>query len=217
MAEKIKIDIVSDVVCPWCTIGYKRLEKAISELGVEDKIEIEWQPFELNPNMPPEGENVQEHIANKYGASAADQKRSQEQMAQAGAELGFKFDYFDEMKIVNTRDAHISLHYAKYFGKQTELKMELVSSFFSKRKDVSDKEVLKQALENVGLNVEEAMSQLENDTARDQVKSTEAYWQNLGVSSVPTMVFNNKSALTGAQPVNTFKQVLKELLQEIYS
>ena len=212
MTEKLKIDIISDVVCPWCTIGYKRLEKAISELGIEDKIEIEWQPFELNPQMPAEGENVQEHIANKYGAGIEDQRRSQEQMAQAGAELGFKFDYFNGMKIVNTRDAHILLHYAKGFDKQTELKMQLVAAYFSERKNVSDKEVLMQAVENVGLNVEEAMAQLDNDAARDQVKSTEAYWQSLGVSSVPTMVFNNKSALTGAQPVETFKQVLTELL-----
>lgn len=212
MTEKLKIDIISDVVCPWCTIGYKRLEKAISELGIEGKIEIEWQPFELNPQMPAEGENVQEHIANKYGAGIEDQRRSQEQMAQAGAELGFKFDYFNGMKIVNTRDAHILLHYAKGFDKQTELKMQLVAAYFSERKNVSDKEVLMQAVENVGLNVEEAMAQLDNDAARDQVKSTEAYWQSLGVSSVPTMVFNNKSALTGAQPVETFKQVLTELL-----
>jgi len=214
MSEKIKIDIVSDVVCPWCTIGYKRLEKAISEMGVEDKVEIEWHPFELNPNMPVEGENVQEHIANKYGASLEDQKRSQQHMTEVGAELGFSFDYFDDMRMVNTRDAHILLEYAKENGKQTELKMRLVESFFSERKDVSTKEILKLALKEVGLNVDEGMARLESDEARTEVKTKEAYWQNLGVSSVPTIVFNKKSAVTGAQPVSVFKEVLTEMLQE---
>ncbi|GAC1382139.1 MAG: hypothetical protein NVSMB45_07950 [Ginsengibacter sp.] len=133
MKEKIKIDIVSDVVCPWCTVGYKRLEKAITELGIQDRVEIEWQPFELNPQMPPEGQNVQEHIAEKYGSTLEQQKKSQRNMAEAGAELGFTFDYFDEMKIVNTLQAHILLEYAKAFGKQTQLKMRLTASFFSER------------------------------------------------------------------------------------
>lgn len=214
MSSKLKIDIVSDVVCPWCTIGYKRLEKAIDEMGVQDKIEIEWHPFELNPNMPEEGENVQEHIANKYGASLEDQKRSQEHMTEVGEELGFKFDYFDDMRMVNTRDAHILLEYAKENGKQTELKMRLVESFFSERKDVSSKEVLKMALQEVGLNVEEAMRKLDSEKARLEIETKEAYWKNLGVNSVPTIVFNMKSAVTGAQPVSVFKDVLADLLQE---
>lgn len=214
MKDKIKIDIVSDVVCPWCTIGYKRLEKAISEMGIQDKVEIEWHPFELNPNMPEEGENVQEHIANKYGASKEDQIRSQEHMKEAGAELDFKFDYFEEMRMVNTRDAHILLDYAKEKGKQTELKMRLVESFFSERKDVSNKETLQMALKEVGLNANEAMARLESEEARDQVESKEAYWKNLGVNSVPTIVFNKKSAVTGAQPVAVFKEVFTELIQE---
>jgi len=214
MGSKLKIDIVSDVVCPWCTIGYKRLEKAINEMGIQDKVEIEWHPFELNPNMPEEGENVQEHIANKYGANLEDQKRSQAHMTEVGEELGFKFDYFDDMRMVNTRDAHILLEYAKENGKQTELKMRLVESFFSERKDVSSKKVLKQALQEVGLNVEEAMAKLDSEKARLEIETKEVYWKNLGVNSVPTIVFNMKSAVTGAQPVSVFKDVLAELLQE---
>lgn len=210
--DKIKLDIISDVVCPWCTIGYKRLEKAIHEMGVQDRIEIEWQPFELNPHMPVAGENVKEHIANKYGASPEDQIRSQEHMNQAGAELGFTFDYFDEMRMVNTRDAHILLDHAKEKGKQTELKMRLVTAFFSERKDVSDREILMQEVKAIGLDPNDALSKLDNDDARYEVQSKESYWQNLGVSSVPTMVFNGKSAVTGAQPVDVYKQILTELL-----
>lgn len=213
MTDKLKIDIVSDVVCPWCTIGYKRLEKAISELGIEDQIEIEWQPFELNPNMPAEGQNVQEHIAEKYGTTLAQQKESQQRMVDAGAELGFTFDYFDNMRMANTFDAHVLLEYAKDFGKQTELKMRLTASFFSERKDVSKRAILKQALLDVGLNAEEALAKLDDDNARSAVRTKEDYWKSLGVNSVPTIVFNRKSAVTGAQPIDVFKQVLTELLE----
>ncbi|MEQ3665573.1 MULTISPECIES: DsbA family oxidoreductase [unclassified Olleya] len=214
MANKLKIDIVSDVVCPWCTIGYKRLEKAIKELGVEDQLEIEWQPFELNPNMPAEGQNVIEHIAEKYGSTLDQQRESQQMMTDAGEELGFKFDYFDEMRMANTFDAHVLLEYAKDFGKQTELKMTLTKAFFSDRKDVSKRDVLKEALLEVGLNADEALAKLDSDEAKLEVRNKQNYWKNMGVNSVPTIVFNRKSAVTGAQPVDTFKQVLTELIAE---
>ncbi|MDN3492177.1 DsbA family oxidoreductase [Winogradskyella bathintestinalis] len=212
MKDKLKIDIVSDVVCPWCTIGYKRLEKAISELGVEDQITIEWHPFELNPMMPAEGQNVNEHITQKYGSTLEQQDQSQQHMTEVGKSLGFTFDYFKEMRMVNTFDAHVLLDYAKDFGKQTELKMRLTTAFFSERKDVSDRKVLKQILLDVGLEAEEALAKLDNDEARNEVRKQQNYWKNLGVNSVPTIVFNKKSAVTGAQPVDTFKQVLTELI-----
>ena len=214
MTKILKIDIVSDVVCPWCTIGYKRLEKAITELGVEDQVDITWQPFELNPNMPAEGQNVNEHITEKYGSTTAQQNESKKMMTEAGAELGFKFDYFDEMRMVNTFDAHVLLEYAKDFGKQTELKMTLTKAFFSDRKDVSTKAVLKEALLSVGLDADKALAKLDDEAARSAVRDQQNYWKNMGVNSVPTIVFNRKSAVTGAQPVATFKQVLTELLAE---
>lgn len=214
MKNKLKIDIVSDVVCPWCTIGYKRLEKAIIELGIKDQVEIEWQPFELNPNMPAEGQNVNEHITEKYGSTTEQQNQSKEMMTEAGAELGFKFDYFDKMRMVNTFDAHILLEYAKDFGKQTELKMTLTKAFFSDRKDVSDRDVLREALLSVGLNVDEAFATLDNEEAKNKIRTIQNQWKNMGVNSVPTIVFNRKSAVTGAQPVATFKQVLSELIKE---
>ncbi|GAB7255641.1 DsbA family oxidoreductase [Polaribacter sp. OB-PA-B3] len=214
MTNKLKIDIVSDVVCPWCTIGYKRLEKAIEELGVKDQIEIEWQPFELNPNMPKEGQNVVEHISEKYGSTIEQQNESKRNMTEIGADLGFKFDYFDDMRMVNTFDAHVLLEYAKDFDKQTELKMTLTKAFFSDRKDVSEKEILKEALFEVGLNADEALAKLDNEQARIEVRNKQNYWKNLGVNSVPTIVFDRKSAVTGAQPIATFKQVLTELIKE---
>ncbi|WP_396632027.1 DsbA family oxidoreductase [Maribacter sp. R86514] len=214
MKEKLKIDIVSDVVCPWCIIGYKRLEKAISELGVEDRVEIEWQPFELNPGMPPEGQDLTEHIAEKYGSTVEQQQASQQNMTDIGEELGFKFDYFEGMRMANTFDAHVLLEYAKDFGKQTELKMRLITSFFTERKDVSDRAVLKEALLDVGLNADEALAKLDSEEARYEVRNKQGEWKNMGVNSVPTIVFNMKSAVTGAQPVSTFKQILGELIAD---
>lgn len=213
MKEKLKIDIVSDVVCPWCTIGFKRLEKAIAELKLENQVEIEWQPFELNPNMPAEGQNIIEHLAEKYGATAEQQNASKQHMTEVGNSLGFKFDYFDEMRMSNTFDAHVLIEYAKAFGKQTELQMRLTTAFFSERKNVSDRAILKQALLDVGLNAEEAMSKLDDEEVRKEIHNKEEYWKSMGINSVPTIVFNRTSAVTGAQEVATFKQVLMDLTQ----
>ncbi|AIM59279.1 thioredoxin [Cellulophaga lytica] len=213
MSNKIKIDVVSDVVCPWCAIGYKRLEQAITEMGIQDKIELEWQPFQLNPNMPTNGQDLEEHITEKYGSSPEQQQESQERMTDFGAELGFKFDYFKGMRMANTFDAHVLLEYAKENGKQTQLKMRLMNAFFGERKDVSNRDILKQELETVGLNTREAFALLDSQDKRTKVKSDEDYWKSLGVNSVPTVVFNRKSALTGAQPVAVYKQVLTELLE----
>lgn len=211
MENKIKIDIVSDVVCPWCAIGYKRLEQAINELGIQDKVEIEWQPFELNPQMPNEGQNVQEHIAEKYGATESQQQQSQQHMTEVGKELGFTFDYFNDMKMVNTFESHILLEYAHKFDKQTELKLALMTAFFSQRKDVSNRDVLKNILQEVGLDPDQGIVLLDNTASQDEVRNKQNYWKSLGVSSVPTIVFNRKSAVTGAQPIDIFKQVLTEL------
>ena len=212
MADKIKIDIVSDVVCPWCTVGYKRLEKAISELGIQDKVEIEWQPFELNPTMPADGQNLNEHMMEKYRMSPEQLKQTQQQMVDAADDVDFSFNFTDKTLMVNTFEAHILLDYAKEFGKQTDLKMELMKAYFSDGKDVSDKNILKQALLNVGLNAEEALSKLDNKEAIEEVKAKQNYWKNAGVRSVPTIIFNRKGAVTGAHPVSAFKNFLSQMI-----
>ena len=156
MSEKIKLDIISDVVCPWCIVGFKHLEAAIEELNLQDKVEIEWQPFELNPDMPSEGEELRDHIARKYGSAREDSDRARANLTQLGADYGFTFDYFDGMKIVNTLDAHKLLDYAHQIGKQTALKMRLFSAFFTERKDVSKQEVLIKEAESVDIPAEQS-------------------------------------------------------------
>ncbi|MDO6717776.1 DsbA family oxidoreductase [Psychrosphaera sp. 1_MG-2023] len=212
MVDKVKIDIISDVVCPWCIIGYKNLQQAIAELDVADRVEIQWQPFELNPDMPPEGEELRAHSARKYGSTPQSSAQFRIDMTNRGKEVGFSFDYFDNMKIVNTRENHILLEYAKEYGLQTELKLRLFSAFFSEHKDVSDRDVLRREAAAVGLNADEAMATLDSDDAIQAVIEHEKFWQGIGVTSVPTFVFNQSSGIAGAHPVETFKSFLaKEL------
>jgi predicted DsbA family dithiol-disulfide isomerase len=214
MSTRIKLDIVSDVVCPWCIVGYNHLKAAIDDLGVQNKVEIEWQPFELNPDMPPEGEELSAHITRKYGSTAEDSARARANIKQQGAEHGFEFSYFDGMKMVNTFEAHILLEYAKEMGKQTELKMRLFAAFFTEHKDISDRAILRSELNQIGLDIDAAMARLDDEIARNAVRETQSQWTQLGISSVPTIVFNRQSAISGAHPVETFKQILTELLAD---
>jgi len=212
MSNKIQLDIVSDVVCPWCIVGYKNLKKAIDDLNVADRIELQWQPFELNPNMPPEGQDLREHVAEKYGSSLEESNQARINITARGKEAGFTFNFFDEMKIVNTRDAHILLEYAYEEGKQTELKLRLFSAAFTEQKDVSNREILLTEASSVGLDAEEASARLTAEVYRKKVVEHEQEWQGLGISSVPTVVFNRTSAMSGAQPVEAYKEALTELL-----
>nr|WP_319554495.1 DsbA family oxidoreductase [uncultured Vibrio sp.] len=212
MNNTVKIDIISDVVCPWCIIGYNHLTAAINELGIEDRIDIEWQPFELNPDMPAEGENLREHVARKYGSTTEESKNARIRIAGIGAAHGFEFNYFDDMKMLNTFDAHILLDYAKGFGKQSELKIRLFAAFFSEQKDISDREILKQELISVGLDAEEGMRWLDDEQRRSAIRTTEKQWQTMGVSSVPTVIFNHESSISGAHSVEGYKQILSELI-----
>lgn len=215
MSNKIKLDIISDVVCPWCIVGYNHLAAAIEELGLQDKVEIEWQPFELNPDMPPEGEELRAHVARKYGSSKVDSDRARANITQAGAKYGFNFNYFDGMKIVNTLDAHVLLDYAHQVGLQTELKMRLFSAFFTENKDVSDRNILIQEAEAVGISAKQSQAAFADEEGKSRVKARIVQWQQMGVSGVPTVVFNRTSALTGAQPQETFKQVLLEISESL--
>ncbi|MFT5699883.1 MAG: putative DsbA family dithiol-disulfide isomerase [Desulforhopalus sp.] len=213
MTSKIKLDIISDVVCPWCIIGYNRVSKAISELELQDRVEIEWHPFQLNPDMPVEGEDAHAHMSRKYGMNQEDIRGTFAQMTALGAEVGFTFDFFDSFKMVNTSDLHILLDFAKESGKQTDLKMRLFKACFSERKNVSDRRILAQELQSVGLNVNEGLARLADQKIREKVRIHEAHWKGLGVSGVPTMIFNNSDTFTGAQPINIYKQVLSSCLE----
>jgi predicted DsbA family dithiol-disulfide isomerase len=214
MSNKIKIDIVSDVVCPWCIIGYKRLEAAIIELKLEKQVEIEWQPFELNSDMPPEGENLRDHVLRKYGASKEDSKKTRLNIKTLAAEYGFDFNYFEEMKIVNTKDSHILLDFAHEKGLQNKLKQRLFSAFFSEKKDVSNRDILIEEAKCIGLDSTDVLAALEDNNRLQKVIAQERLWQSQGISGVPTVIFDRKSAITGAHPEETYKQILKEIINQ---
>ncbi|TVU66068.1 DsbA family oxidoreductase [Vibrio atlanticus] len=214
MSNKIQLDIISDVMCPWCVVGYKNLEQAITELGLAEQIELEWQPFELNPDMPQEGENLRDHIMRKYGSSAEESQSSREQLAARGQVVGFDFNFYDNMRMVNSRHLHVLLDFALAYGKQTELKLRFFNAHFTEEKDLADLEVIAQELEAVGLDSNKALKRLKNADNVKKIEAQEFEWQRMGISAVPTVVFNRKSAVTGAQTVETYKQILQELIAE---
>ncbi|MFT5836334.1 MAG: putative DsbA family dithiol-disulfide isomerase [Sulfurimonas sp.] len=211
---KVKIDIVSDVVCPWCAIGYQRLNQAIKELKIEDRVEVVWHPFELNPDMPREGQNANKYLMNKLRLSEDGLIQKRKSVAKIGEESGFKFNYFQKMKKVNTFNAHVLLDYAKELNKQTELKVRLQKAYFAEKKDINNRDVLFLEVKSVGLNAYEAMARLDNDEAIKRVQDEEQYWRDRGVSAIPTMIFNDSVVRRGANQVEMYKELLTELINK---
>ncbi len=212
MAEPLRIDIVSDVMCPWCIIGYKQLENALAATGT--KAFITWHPFELNPQMPPGGQNFREHIVEKYGTSAEDSERSRAQMTQLGEELGFTFNFDDNMRMANTFLAHQLLHWAEQQGRQHELKMELFETHFTHQKNVGDINVLAEAAERVGLNKEDALAVLADQRFANDVREIQHFWNRQGIQGVPATVVNRRHLIQGAQGQAGFTQLLEQLALE---
>lgn len=209
---RLRIDIASDVVCPWCIIGYRQLETALRETGMQ--AEIHWHPFELNPQMPDEGEDLQQHLAAKYGSTPEDSRKSRARLTAMGAELGFTFNYADDMKMVNTFRAHQLLHWAGTQGREHELKMALFEAYFTHRQDVNDPEVLADIAKSIGLDRNEALAVLRDARFADAVRDAERLWINRGIQGVPAMVFNQKYLVTGAQGTDNFTSILQQLAEE---
>lgn len=207
----LRVDIVSDVVCPWCIIGYRQLQKALATMPGRFDVELQWHPFELNPHMPPGGQDLGEHIAQKYGASKEQSRAARERLTQLGASLDFTFDYFDGMRMVNTFSAHQLLHWAREKDLQTALKLELFSAFFSRRQDVSDPEVLADAAGRAGLSRAEALSVLDEGRYAGAVRAEQEAWAEREIHAVPTFLFNGKYQVPGAQDAETFVRLLDRL------
>jgi predicted DsbA family dithiol-disulfide isomerase len=213
-AFPLQVDIVSDVVCPWCIIGYRQFEKALGLSQQSFDVTVTWHPFELNPHMPPEGQNLGEHIQQKYGSSEAQRRSARTRLTQLGAALGFQFNYSDAMRVVNTFQAHQLLHWARIEGKQTELKLALFTAFFSEGKDVSDRATLLGICECVGLSEDEAQSVLESGRYAGAVRSEQRQWLDREIHGVPFFVFNNRFSVPGAQEAETFAKVLNKLVEK---
>ncbi len=212
ITAEIRIDIVSDVVCPWCIIGYKQLERALRESGVT--AELRWHPFELNPQMSEEGENLREHLAAKYGTTPEGSRQARARLTELGAELGFAFNYADDMRMYNTFRAHQLLHWAGTQGRQHALKMALFAAFFTHRRDVNDIEVLAEVAASIGLPKASALAVLTEGRFAEAVREEEAFWTSRGITGVPAMVFDQRYLLVGAQGAETYKRILEKLAEE---
>lgn len=209
--KSLRIDIVSDVVCPWCIVGYKRLQAALEQVQDEVEADIHWHPFELNPNMAQGGENLREHLAAKYGSTEADSKRNRENLTAIGKQLDFQFDFFDDMRMYNTFKAHQLLHFAREHNKEMALKLRLFSAFFSEQKVIESDDVLVAEAKAVGLDADESRAVLQDQRYDSVVREEQQFWTSRGVQAVPTFVFNNEQGVSGAHEPDTLAKFMREI------
>ncbi|MBS4202015.1 DsbA family oxidoreductase [Bacillus sp. FJAT-49732] len=211
----MKIEVWSDFVCPFCYIGKRRLEEALSKFPHRDKVEVAFRSFELDPNTPKEqNENIHEILAVKYGMSVDEAKRMNEGVGEQAKTVGLTFN-FEHMVPTNTFDAHRLAHFAKLQGKDAALTEVLLKAYFTDSKKLSDKETLEDLAVTVGLEREQVMSVLNDENAfADDVRYDERTAQQIGVRGVPFFVINQKYAISGAQATETFLGALEKVWQE---
>lgn len=211
MTNKLRVDIVSDVMCPWCIIGYRQLRLALDATDIE--AEIHWHPFELNPQMPPEGQNTREHIIEKYGSTPEQSEKSRQHMEALAAELGFDFQWTETSRMHNTFNAHQLLHWADTHGLKHDLKLALFTAHFTDQRDLSDRAVLADIAAETGLDRAEAAAVLEDQRYAEAVRSAEQFWLQQGISGVPAMVFDRKYLVTGAQGTDNYASILSQVAE----
>ena len=222
MIPTLKIDFVSDVSCPWCVIGLKALDAALAQTRAELQAELHFQPFELNPGMAPEGEEITAHITKKYGITAAQADANRENIRRRGAELGFKFSRPDEPgggrhHVWNTFDAHRLLHWAGEVGpaQQRSLKEALFTAYFTDGNSPAAHEVLLAAAQAAGLDGARAGEILAGDAYADAVREREQFYLSQGIHSVPAVVINDRHLISGGQPPEVFVNALRQIAAEM--
>lgn len=211
MSAPVTIDFVSDVVCPWCALGVTALEQAIANLAGEVTVELTFKPFELNPDMPAEGENAVAHMMRKYGRSAEEVASGKRMLMERGEAIGFTFDLEKRSHFYNTFDAHRLLFWALQQGRQIELKKTLLRGFFTDGQNVSDHETLARLAVEAGLESEGARQVLGSAAYADEVRELEAFYRERGINSVPAMVLNGRQLVSGSQSVSDYEQILQEI------
>jgi predicted DsbA family dithiol-disulfide isomerase len=210
-STRLRIDFVSDVVCPWCAIGLASLEQALARVRGEIDADIHFQPFELNPQLGAQGEDAVEHLQRKYGMSAAQVAANQEAIRQRGAELGFTFDMQRRRRTYNTFDAHRLLHWAGLEGQERALKHALLRAYFTEGRDVSDHATLVDIATSAGLPSEGARAILDSDTYAEEVRTVEQFFLRQGIQGVPAIIIDRKHLISGGQPVEVFEQALRQI------
>jgi predicted DsbA family dithiol-disulfide isomerase len=214
MAKTMKIDFVSDISCPWCVIGLGGLEEALDRVGDLVQADIHFQPFELNPNMPPEGQNIVEHVAQKYGSTPAQSAAARETIRSRAGDVGFKMAMTDQSRIYNTFDAHRLLHWAELEGKQGALKRALFDAYFTEGLNPGDHEVLVAKAKAAGLDPDAAREVLSSGRYAQEVRDAENLWRQRGVNAVPAVIVNERYLISGGQPPEAFEQALRSIAAE---
>ena len=218
MTIHLKIDFVSDVSCPWCVIGLRALDQALARVKDDVQAELHFQPFELNPGMPAEGQEITEHITQKYGISPAQANANRENIRQRGAQLGFKFSSASDAgggrhRIYNTFDAHRLLHWAglEGGGLQRALKEALFAAYFTDGQSPASHEVLARVAGEAGLDADRAREVLASNTYADEVRERAQFYLNQGIHSVPAVIINDRHLISGGQPPEVFEQALRKI------
>ena len=210
--SRLDITFVSDVACPWCAVGLASIDKALAKLGDDIDTSIRVEPFELNPDMGPEGAQVMTYLTRKYGRTPEQIAETQVRIRQLGANAGFTFGPRDH--VWNTFDAHRMLHWAQLEGKGAEMKRALLRAYHGEGRNPASKEVLLEAATAIGLDAARAREIIEGQEFANEVRERERFWQQQGVHGVPFVVINNKYAIEGAQPPEAFEQAFRQILQE---
>lgn len=211
MARTLKIDFVSDVSCPWCIIGLRGLEEALARAGDVVDADISFQPFELNPDMPSEGQNIVEHITQKYGSTPEQSAANRKMIRDRAAALGFTMAMSDQSRIYNTFDAHRLLHWAEQEGRQMALKHALFDAYFTEGKSPADPEVLVAAAEKAGLDGAAAREVLASGRYAEEVRDAEQFWRSRGINAVPAVIIDGRYLISGGQPPEAFEQALRQI------
>ncbi|MBO9558985.1 MAG: DsbA family oxidoreductase [Caulobacter sp.] len=214
MTKPLKIDFVSDVSCPWCIVGLGGLETALARVGDLVEADIRFQPFELNPNMPPEGQNIVEHVGQKYGATPEQSAVNRKAIHDRAASVGFTMKTNENSRIYNTFDAHRLLHWAGIVGGQQALKHALFDAYFTDGLSPADHDVLVAAAEKAGLDGVAAREVLTSGQYAQEVRDAERRWQSAGINSVPAVVINDRYLISGGQPPEYFEQALRQIAAE---
>lgn len=210
----LQLDIVSDIACPWCAIGYARLEKAMAELKDEMDFSIRWHAFELNPDPEAGGVPILEALSHKYGRTEEEMKAGQARMMAIAADLCLNFDKLQDRLTSNTFDAHRLVKWAGEKGRQTDMKLALFEACFGRGENMSDPEVLVRCAEAAGLEGAEARTVLDSGQYGDEVRADETRYQQAGISSVPAYIVNGKYLISGAQEPESFVQAFREIMSE---
>ncbi|WP_149194806.1 DsbA family oxidoreductase [Luteimonas suaedae] len=208
----LRIDFVSDVVCPWCAIGLASLERALERMQGEIQAELHFRPFELNPQLPPEGEDIAEHLQTKYGLSPAQLAEGHERIRQRGAELGFTFAA-DRRRIYNTFDAHRLLYWARLEGSQVALKHALLRAYFTDGRDVSDHDTLVHIAGMAGLAPDRAHDILASDAYAAEVRAEQQLYSRKGINAVPAVIIEQRDLISGGQPIEVFERALRQIAE----